>query len=90
MRSYGSGGRARVIESIRIRINSFSFFVCHGEGLRVRFHVDFLSSLASSPLTIFHLPQHGQPHCLQPPSTTQPPNIRATPHQAACSPRSRP
>ena len=54
MRSYGSGGRARVIESIRIRINSFSFSVWHGEGLRVRFHVDFLSSLASFHYCVHH------------------------------------
>lgn len=43
-----------------IRINSFSFSAWHGEGLR--FYVDFLSSLASFPLTICHLSQHDQPH----------------------------
>eukprot|EP01046_Picozoa_sp_COSAG06_P029888 COSAG06_NODE_2806_length_6257_cov_1.915557_4_plen_52_part_00 len=46
-----------MIESINL-----VFCMACGEGLRVRFHVDFLSPLASSPLTLFHLPQHDQPH----------------------------
>ena len=53
-----------MIESINL-----VFCMACGEGLRVRFHVDLLSPLASSPLTLFHLPQHDQPHTDEDPHT---------------------